>query len=231
MHTKQVLRRRGRGAVGAAGGLIHLRGAALAWAGIAGPVLFTATFLAQEGMRRDEYSPMAEPVSALEAGPHGWVQQVNFVIFGVLTMAYAVGLHQGLRPTRRGIVGPALIFVSGVGLVLAAVFPLRQNAAGVTYDPGGHLVAGMTFFLSSAIGLIVLSRRVASDPAWRRLARPTLAAGAVAVLGFVGTGIFVMPDDAPLHEWAGLTQRLIVIGVLFPCRIILAVRLLSVMTR
>ena len=31
-----------------------------AWAGIVGPVLFTATFLAQEPFRRDEYSPIAE---------------------------------------------------------------------------------------------------------------------------------------------------------------------------
>jgi hypothetical protein len=42
-----------------------------AWAGIIGPVLFTAGFLAQEALRRDEYDPLAEPVSALEAGPKG----------------------------------------------------------------------------------------------------------------------------------------------------------------
>ncbi len=43
----------------------------LAWVGIIGPVLFTATFLVQEVFRADEYSPIKEPVSALEAGPHG----------------------------------------------------------------------------------------------------------------------------------------------------------------
>ena len=48
-----------------------------AWAGILGPVLFTAGFLAQEAFRRDGYDPLAEPVSALEAGPNGWVQQTN----------------------------------------------------------------------------------------------------------------------------------------------------------
>ncbi len=36
--------------------------------------LFTATFLAQESFRIDEYSRLAETVSALEAGPNGWVQ-------------------------------------------------------------------------------------------------------------------------------------------------------------
>lgn len=197
----------------------------LAWAGIVGPVLFTATYMAQEAFRIDEYSPMAEPVSALEAGPNGWVQQVNFVVFGLLTIGYAVGLHRGVRPTTAGVVGPALILVSGIGLLLAAIFPLREDAAGVTYDPGGHVVAGVTFFLSSAVGLIVLSRRVARDPRWQSLATYTLAAGIVALAGFVVTGTLVIPETAPLHDWAGLAQRLLILAVLFPCRVTLALRL------
>jgi len=202
--------------------------ALLAWAGIIGPVLFTATFLAQEAFRIEEYSPLAEPVSALEAGPNGWIQQVNFIVFGVLTMAFAVGLHLGVRPTRRGIAGPAALFVSGIGLLLAAIFPLREDAAGVTYDPGGHFVAGVVFFLTSAVGLIAVSRRLARDPRWRSLATYTLTAGAVALAGFVVLGVLVMPDDAPLHDWAGLAQRALIIIVLFPCRIVLSLRLLQV---
>jgi len=94
----------------------------LALAGILGPILFTAVFVIQELFRRGEYSPMAEPVSALEAGPGGWVQQVNFVGFGLLTIAFAVGLHRGMRPTRAGVVGPAILVWTGVGLVLAVWF-------------------------------------------------------------------------------------------------------------
>jgi hypothetical protein len=40
--------------------------------------------------------------------------------------------------------------------------------------------------------------------------------------------VFVQPDAAPLHEWAGLYQRIMVVAVLFPCRIALGVRLLSI---
>jgi hypothetical membrane protein len=199
-----------------------------AWAGIIGPILFTATFLAQEAFRRSEYDPLAEPVSALEAGPNGWVQQVNFVVFGVLTIAFALGLHRGLRPTKAGIAGPALLFLSGIGLLLAAIFPLRQDAAGATYDPGGHIVAGFMFFMTSAVGLIVVSRRVARDPEWRSLATYSLAAGIVAVVGFLVAAGLVIPDDAPLHDWAGLYQRVLILAVLFPCRIVLSIRLLRV---
>jgi len=199
-----------------------------AWAGIIGPILFTAGFLVQEAFRRDEYSPMAEQVSALEAGPNGWIQQVNFVVFGVLSIIFAFGLHRALRETRLGLFGPLLIGISGVGNILAAVFPLKEDAAGETYDPGGHMVAGILFFLTSAVGLLVLSRRMRQDDRWRGLAAYVAVAGALALVGFVLMGTLVIPDDAPLHDWAGLGQRVIVLAILFPARIMLAVRMLSV---
>jgi hypothetical membrane protein len=196
------------------------------WAGIIGPILFTVTFLAQEAFRVGEYSPMRETVSALEAGPNGWVQQLNFVVFGALTMAFAVGLHGGLQRAKLGVVGPALFFVSGIGGMLAAVFPLREDAAGVTYDPGGHFAVGMTFFASSAVALVVVSFRLAKDPAWRGLAFYARAAGIALLLSNPVMVVLVVPDDAPLHDWAGLAQRILVLGVLFPARIALSHRLL-----
>lgn len=199
-----------------------------AWAGMIGPVLFTGAFLAQEALRRGDYHPLAEPVSALEAGPNGWIQQINFAVFGLLTIAFAVGFHRGLRATRAGIAGPAFLFLSGIGLLLAAAFPLSEDAAGLIFRPVGHIVGGSTFFLSSALGLIVVSRRLARDLRWRNLATYTLVAGIVAAVGFAVGGALVVPDDAPLHSWVGLYQRLIILAVIFPCRIVLSLRLLQV---
>ncbi len=156
---------------------------------------------------------------------------MNFVVFGLLTFAFAVGLHRGLRRTRWGVVGPALLFGSGVALVLAAIFPLREDTAGQTFDPGGHVVAGVMFFLTSALGLIVVSRRLARDPRWQGLATYTLASGLVALAGFVAMGALVIPDDAPLHDWAGLAQRALILLVLFPCRLVLSLMLLRVTRR
>lgn len=201
---------------------------ALAWAGIVGPVLFTAVFLAQEAVRRGEFSPVAEPVSALEAGPNGWIQQLNFVVFGLLTMAHALGLHRGMRPTRGGWAGPALLFITGIGALVAGTFPWREDAAGIAYAPGGHIVGGMIFFLVSPAALIVLSRRMRRDPSWRGLAGYTLGSGLVLLALAVVGAVFVRPDAAPLHDWAGLVQRIMIVAVLFPCRITLGVRLLSI---
>lgn len=198
-------------------------------AGIAGPIIFTLAFVVQGLFRIGEYSPVAETVSALEAGPNGWVQQVNFVVFGLLTLAFAVGLHRGMRPARAGWVGPALLVLNGVGLVLAgAAFPLAEDAAGLTIDPTGlHFPNGLITFFSIGVGLIVVSRRMRADPQWRGLATYALVAGIAAAILFVGIGVLVAPDGAPLHPWAGLYQRLL-LAVWFPCTIVLALRLLRV---
>jgi hypothetical protein len=86
----------------------------------------------------------------------------------------------------------------------------------------------MTYFLSSALGLIVVSRRLAADPRFRHLAGYALAAGITGVALFVAMGVFVIPEDAPLHAWAGLAQRIVILVVLFPCTVVLALRLLRV---
>ena len=198
------------------------------WVGIAGPVLFTLAFVGQELARMDEYSPLAEQVSALEAGPNGWIQQLNFVVFGILTMVFAVGLHHGMRPMRLGVLGPALFLVTGIAAIMAGAFPLREDAAGVTYDPGGHMPAGMTFFLGSTLAIIVVSFRVARDPSWRSLRTFMVVVAVALVVGNVLMVRLVIPDDAALHEWAGLGQRILVVGLLFPARIALSSRLIRI---
>ncbi len=170
-------------------------------------------------------------MSALEAGPYGAVQQISFVVLGVLTLVFAGGLQRGLRPSRWCAVGPGLLALSGAAALLAAAFPLRQDAAGVVYDPGGHVVAGTMFFAASALGLVVLSRRVAADPVWSGLARWTLIAGLASVAAFVLMRALAVPDEAPLHEWFGLLQRAVVVLGLFPIRVALSMRLLRVADR
>jgi hypothetical protein len=202
-----------------------------AWAGIAGPTAFVAVFLALEVVQRREYDPVAETVSALEAGSHGWVQQLSFVLLGGLTLVFAAGLHRTIAPARGGFAGPLLIAASGVAAILAALFPVRLDAGGTTYSPVGHIVAGTMFFATSAVALILLSRRLAKDPRWTSLATYTAAAGVAAVVGFVLMGAVVMPDGAPLHEYAGLCQRALVVLVVFPCRVVLAVRMLRLSGR
>ena len=194
-------------------------------AGVAGPVLFTAGFLVQEAFRRDDYSRIADPISALEADPSGWVQQLNFLVFAVLLTIFAAGLHRGIAATRFGWAGPALLGTAAVGLILAAVFPLREDPAGEPYDPGLHVISGVTFFSSSALALVVLSRRFAADPRWRGLVSYVAVAGVIGLGCFVMLGRCAMPAGAPLHDVAGLLQRCTLLLVTFPALVTIALRL------
>ena len=170
---------------------------------------------------------MADPISALAAGPSGWVQDVNFLVFGALMIAYAIGLHLGVRPTRWGVVGLAFLVLSGAGLVWVGLFP-STDATGARWDDRVlHIVAFPMTFLGAGIGLIVMSRRMAGDPRWRRVATYALATGiAVLLLLLAGAGL-VRPRGAPLHPSWGLFQWAL-LAVWFPCTVVLALRLLGV---
>jgi hypothetical protein len=85
-------------------------------------------------------------------------------------------------------------------------------------------VNGPILFLSIGIGLVVLSRRLAGDARWCSLAGYTLGTGVALVIMFAASGFLVRPDDAPLHDYAGLAQRA-VLAVRFSCLLVLAVRL------
>jgi hypothetical membrane protein len=85
---------------------------ALAAAGIVATVVFAVVAIAQ-GLIRPGYSFVAHPVVALVDGPTGWVQDVNFVVLGAAVIASAIGLQYGVRPSRWGSLGPALLVLSG----------------------------------------------------------------------------------------------------------------------
>jgi hypothetical protein len=70
----------------------------LACGAIAG-LLFVLVFLL-EGATRANYDPLRHPVSSLALGDYGSVQSANFVVAGLLTLAFSVGLRRVFRPPR-----------------------------------------------------------------------------------------------------------------------------------
>ena len=198
--------------------------AALAAAGIASPIIFTVLALMQSLLRQD-HSLVAHPISALAAGSSGWVQNVNFLLFGLLMIAYGVGLHLGVRPSRAGVVGVVFLVLSGVGLMWGGLFPATDGMGAFDEDRVLHIPGFIMTFLGGGIGLIVMSGRMARDSRWRSLATYALVTGiAMLVLILVGGGL-VRPPGAPLHAWFGLFQW-VLLAVWLPCTVFLALRLL-----
>jgi hypothetical membrane protein len=197
----------------------------LALAGFVGPAVFTVLVIVQ-GVLQPDYNHIKLPISALAAWPLGWIQETNFLILGLSIIAFAAGLHKGMRPARKasqGAAGAAFLAMGGVGVIVVGAFSWTL-VDGVLIEPPPHVVGAITTFASTGLGLVRLSRRMAEDPGWRDLASYTKATGLAVLVLFVAVGFFAVDAGTPLHPWAGLLQRLLCV-VWFSCLIVLAVRL------
>jgi hypothetical membrane protein len=192
-------------------------------AGIVGPVMFVTLAFVQS-LLRPEHSLIADPISALAAGPNGWVQNVNFLQFGFLMILHALGLHYRLPAARRGVLGTGFLVLSGFGLMWAGLFP-ATSASGGFEDRALHVPGFIMTFSGAGTGLILMSRRMAADPRWRSLAAYTLATGVAVLVMLVAGAVLVRPPAAPLHSWWGLFQW-VLLAVWLPCTVILALRAL-----
>lgn len=187
--------------------------ALLACGAVAGP-LFVAAFLI-EGATRAGYDPMRHPVSSLALGEYGWTQTVNFVVAGVLSLAFAVGLRIALRPGRASTWGPLMVGLWGIALVGAGVFvtdPVSGYPPGtpdlpVSHTPIGRLhdAFGLLAWVSLPAACLVFARRFAGlgQLGWAAYSIATgVAFGTVWLLAGVG-----FSQTAGLVEVAGLLQR------------------------
>ena len=181
----------GRASGGLDGRALPLRAWLLLAAGTAGGLAFTGVYLA-EGATRAGYRALAQPISALSLGPGGWVQQLNFIVFGVLVCLSAAGWRAALAPGRGAVAFPVLRIAAGAGLVMDGLF--AQDPSG-GYPPGArpgavtvhgqlHTLFAVITITALASGCFVLAARFAAEPAWRRWATFAAAAG-VATIVFI----------------------------------------------
>ncbi|WP_067825948.1 DUF998 domain-containing protein [Actinomadura kijaniata] len=181
---------------------------------LAGP-LFTLAHLL-EAFTRDAYDPLRHPVSSLALGPHGWMQTLNFLVTGSLTLLFAFGIRRASGPVGGSFWGPLLVGVWGVGLLGAGIF-LTDPVNG--YPPGSpdllpsptvhgvwHDGLSLMGFVSLVVACFVFAGRFA------RAGAPGWAWGSV----LCGVGFAVLMElanvgfvqDGGLENVAGLFQRL-----------------------
>ncbi len=92
-------------------------------------------------LTRPGFDVTKHALSLMSNGDLGWIQVANFIITGLLVVAFAVGLRRALAGSKGGVFGPLLIGVYGVGLIGAGVFP-ADPALG--FPPGTPMVSGIS---------------------------------------------------------------------------------------
>ena len=176
---------------------------------IAGPLYVTVS-LAQ-ALTRDGFDLTRHPWSLLSNGDLGWIQITNFVLTGLLVVAFAVGL----RRVDSGKWAPRLIGVYGVSLICAGVFRADpalgfppgtpDGATDISWHGFLHFLAGGVGFTCLVVACFVVARRFA--PVF------SIVTGVVLAVGFGGVASGVGPTlgfvAAVLLTWAWISALVV----------------------
>jgi hypothetical membrane protein len=164
--------------------------AMLACGVIAGP-LFVAIATVQL-LTREGFDLRRHPISLLSLGEHGWIQVTNFILAGLLSIIFSVGVARVLRDGPASRWGPRFFALFGVGLVIGGIFradPALGFPAGapegypehITTHGMIHAFAPPLSFLSLIAASLVIARRLAAGG----LRRAALITRIVAAVCFV----------------------------------------------
>jgi hypothetical protein len=88
---------------------------------IYGPLFYVV--VAVQAFTRAGFDIRKHPISLLSLGDAGWIQVTNFIVAGLLAMACAAGLRTSLTGSGGKSWGPLLIGISGLGMIIAGIFP------------------------------------------------------------------------------------------------------------
>jgi len=160
-------------------------------AGIVAPVLF-ATVVVLAGFLRSGYDPVRQTISELAVKENGWLQTLNFVMFGVLLIVFGFAPPAGIKNHWGAVSLGGLVGLWGLGFVMIAFTPIGHTR----WLHRLHFYVldglGLLFPILCFVAIVVLWRQ----PAWRWLVIYSLV--------LVGLGIVV---SVSWIYWAGLILR------------------------
>jgi hypothetical membrane protein len=179
------------GARGAGPGGGRPGAASLAWAALAGVVVYVAIDVLLAFLR-PHYSLLYNAESDYGNGPWYWVMDLNFLLRCALSLALAgalartAGLEAGLR------VGLILLATWAVCSGLLAFFTDDLEGQRVHGSGAVHLLLAFVAFVCVTVATIVLAVNLRSDPRWRRTGTVLVGLSLAGVLALLllgsGTG-------------------------------------------
>lgn len=154
--------------------------------GIIAPILFTLLVIV-ESLLRPGYSQIFNDVSDLGIGPYSIIQNISFMIFGLLSIGFAMGLGANL-PNRAGKATKWLVIVFGLCIILAGV-TLFSVGPDVIYakDVVSHGLVSAIAFLVIIIAqfLTWLALRGSDDAIWGRYRLYSLISGLLSIFALI----------------------------------------------
>jgi len=179
--------------------------AILATVAIVGTACFVALIASLHFLSPD-FDPIERPTSEYARGPFGYLMTLAFVSLSLSTWALVIGLHRDLSEPARSRLGLIFLGVWGIGLLVAATFPIDLEGAPETLAGTIHSINGPLVFLSLIVGTNLVSRGFKHDVRWRSIHRVASVLALVMIVEFVAGGM-----AAARETGAGIAQRILVV--------------------
>lgn len=151
---------------------------------LAGP--FYVTVSLAQAATRDGFDISRHAWSLLSNGSLGWIQITNFIVTGLMVIAFAVGLRRALPSVWV----PRLIAVFGLSMIGAGIFRADPGAGFPTGTPTEAVLSwhGLLHFAVCGVGFLCLSAACLilgslCTGAWKHFSRIT---GIVFLAAFAG---------------------------------------------
>jgi len=181
-----------------------------AWAGVVSPILFILVF-SLDGFLLPGYSTLSQMISWLALRPNGWVQDWNFVVFGLLLVFFALGFFLRMRlllPQKWLWVSTILLLISGAAWANDGVFVSdAPDATGMTGHGMLHDIGFLVIFSLLVITFFIIGRQLLKVPAWRGYGWYATISGFVAL----GLFLFLIYTGIEAPQILGLANRLLII--------------------
>ncbi len=168
----------------------------LLYFGIIASLLFNVVYFSF-GSVSPHYDMMRQPISDLELQPYGWIQSVNFFVFGLSAWAFGIVMRTELHGVVVTVMIPFLHAVTGFGLMLAGVF---------THDPV-HSAVLLIAFVAMLIRFVLFAIYFADKPQWKGWTTYTILSVVLMIL-FAWRFIYADHYNFP---YAGVFERLVIV--------------------
>lgn len=122
---------------------------------VAGSILFILTYITL-GIATPGYSSLYNTISSLELTKSGWLQQANFIIFGIFSGCFSVALINELTPGINAVLIILFQSITAIGLIGDGIF---------IYEPM-HTIFDIITFNSVLLVLIFFAGQFYKNTGW-----------------------------------------------------------------
>jgi hypothetical protein len=195
-------------------------------------ILFGSVFyfsvLTIEGLLRPDFHAANMLISELAVGPWGWIQDVNFIVFGLSILLFALAVALEFGATRPARIGVTLLAFIGICMVASGIFVIDPvpakgvvikfaeiNPRMASFHSKFHYAIGTTAFVLAPASCFcfVMADRLNTSPTWQAFRRWSLVLGIAMLLGLTLLKVSTLPlDTNPLRAWYGIVQRAMVLA-------------------